>query len=119
MPGVEPVEKLTQTTSVALGGERLVGIGPARRLHGGGLTAPDELRAAAPEVAPAAQGELARRAVGVGVPALHRVDAPAIAHASTGDCHRLRERRALLRGIYALGDRQIEAQLAQAQAEGF
>ena len=98
--------------SVWLGFARPIG------LHGGGLAAPDELGAAAAEVAPAAERVLAGRAVAIGVPAFHRMNAPAIADAAAGDRHRLGQRRTLRGRKHRLGDRQVEPQLGQPQAKG-
>ena len=77
---VESGEKLPKAVLVFGGGQSLVRVGPAVGLYGGGLTAPDELGPAEPEVAPATDGVLGGRTVAVGVPSLHGVNAPAVAH---------------------------------------
>src|SRR5918994_5712817 len=53
--------------------------------HGHGLAAPDQFRAAAAEVAPATDGEIAGLAVARAVPSLHRQHAEAIANANVAD----------------------------------
>ncbi len=78
-------QQIGQAVAVARRGERLIGIRPAVGLHGGRFAAPDQLGAAQAEVPPAAQRVRRRRAIAVGVPAFHRMDAPAIADREPAD----------------------------------
>ena len=75
------------------GDHELPGIGAAVGAHRAGLAAPDQLGAALAEALPAAHGVLARAAVGFAVPALHRMDAEAVADGHALDGKRLGEGR--------------------------
>ena len=94
-------------------GEGLVGIRPAVGLDRGGFATPNPLRAAQAEVPPATQCVGRRRAVGIGVPAFHRMNAPAIADRKAADVERRRQRRAFRRGQNPIVDRQLKPQLRQ------
>ena len=67
--------------------DELAGIGPAFRDDRGGL-APDQLGPAGAEAAVAAEGQLARAAVGLAVAALHRLDRQPVADAPAADLDR-------------------------------
>ena len=75
-------EQLTQPREVILSvraAEELIRVGPALVPDRDRFAAPDELRAARAEVAPAAARQLRGAAFGRAVPALHRVNGEAIA----------------------------------------
>ena len=75
-------ERLAQRGDIAerlLVDDELMRIGPAVVAHRDRFAAPDDLRAADPEVRPAPPGEIGGVTIGRAVPAFHRQDAPAIA----------------------------------------
>src|SRR5688572_1773553 len=115
-------ECVEQTSRAALGAlnviidqANLIRIRAAVALHGERFAAPDQLRAALAEVLPPPQRVFGRLAVGRAVPALHRMDAPAIADDEVADINRRRERTVLIGGEDAIvtGDfrRQDRAQV--------
>ena len=61
------------------GPTELVGIGSALGQHRHRLASPDQLGTALPKMPPAAQKRISRPAVSGGIPAFHRMDAPAVA----------------------------------------
>ncbi len=95
----------------------LVGVGPALGLHGHGLASPDQLGAAEPEVPPAAEENLGGGAVGAAVPALHRMDAPAVADGPTAERERLGERRAGGGGERRVVERNRRGERGEVRAE--
>ncbi len=110
-------EQGSQASSVRWRGERLVGIGASIGSYGGGLAAPDELGAAAAKVAPPPQRVLTRGSIAVGVPAFHRMDAPAIADVIAGDLDRRGHRRAFCCRQDSLVGRQRNSQLGKSSLE--
>jgi hypothetical protein len=74
---------------------QLIRVRAAVRAHGDGLAAPDQLRAAFTEVAPAARGEVARLPVGRSVPSFHRQDTEPVADANAVGVERLGQGRCL------------------------
>ena len=72
---------------------QLVGIGPPLGAHGKRLASPDQLGAAAPEVAPAAAHEIGGHAVPGAVPALHRLDGEAVSRTPFANFAGLCQRR--------------------------
>ena len=87
------VEQRGQAAAVRLRGERLIGIGPPVGPHGRRFAAPNQFRPAEAEIPPPPQHMLRRRAVAIGVPAFHRMDAPAIADLKPGHRNRRGQRR--------------------------
>jgi len=79
MLGYERLPQAGQLAQVGLVDEQLVGIGPAVVAHRHRLPAPDQLRAARAEPAPAPQRQLARAAIRGPVPAFHRQDRETVA----------------------------------------
>ena len=71
--------------------EELVGVCATFGKHAHRLAAPDEFRAALAKPLPATQQRLGGLAIERGIPALHRVDAPAVAHREAADRDRGRE----------------------------
>ena len=92
----------------------LVRVRAAVVAHRHRLAAPDELRAARAEPAPAAQRVLARRAVGGAVPALHRLNREAIADRDRAQLERRRQRSVRDDDFV---DRQAEPGFAQVRGE--
>ena len=91
-------ERAAQAVEAAegmLGREKLVGVGPALLAHRDRFAAPDQLGAALAESTPALQGQLSGIAVGLAVPALHRLNHPAIADLQPGHLERRRQRGVL------------------------
>ena len=76
-------------------GGKLVRVRAAFRKDGHGLPAPNQFCTAQAEVSPAAEERVGRQAVGGGIPALHRMDAPAVAGTAAADGDRRGQRRAL------------------------
>ena len=72
------LQELLQARAVAGCRQRLMRVGPTIRLYRRRLATPHQLRAAAPDVLPAPQGQFAGGPVGIGVPAFHGMDAPAV-----------------------------------------
>ena len=80
----------------AAGGRaELAGIGPALGHDGHRLAAPDQLGAAGAKMPPTAEQRVGRQAVVGSVPALHRMDAPAVADPLAADVDRRGQRRAV------------------------
>ena len=75
--------------------DELAGIGPALGNDRGGL-APDQLGPAGAEASVSAEGQLARRAVGLAVAPLHRLDRQPVADAPAADLDRPEQRREVL-----------------------
>ena len=93
--GADGVEEQAEAVAPQGGGDELARVGPPGGDDRHRLPSPHELRPADPEVAPPSQEWVGGEPVGGGVPALHRVDGPAVAHHSVADRHRPRQRRAL------------------------
>src|SRR5690606_6970465 len=91
---------------------------PAVGLDGGRLTTPDELGSAAAEQPPAAQRVFAGAAIRVGVPAFHRMDAPAVTDLERANLARLRQRRTGLGGENLVIDGQLAAERGQPLPQG-
>src|SRR5687768_12640206 len=70
--------------------------------HGHGLSAPDQFRAAAPEVPPAADGEIARLAIARAIPSFHRQDTKTIADPDVADLKGTRQWRGAGRSQIAI-----------------
>src|SRR5688572_16280098 len=88
MGGQAFMQKRFEPNSILPCRERLVRVGPSIGLDGGGFASPDELCAAQAEVSPAAERVRRRGAISIGVPAFHRMDAPAIAQVEWSDVNR-------------------------------
>lgn len=112
------VEQRLESRAILRRGERLVWVGAAIGLHGSGFATPDELRAAKAEVPPTAKRVLRRRAIAVGVPTFHGMDAPAIADLETTDDDRLGQWRTFGGRQNAIVDRQLEAEFRQSASQG-
>ena len=95
--GNQRVAQVGNRLVVRLGQQQLVRVGAAVVPHRHGFPAPEQLRAAQAEVAPAADGELRWPSVGRAVPAFHRQHAEAVADAHAVQLERPRERRLLRR----------------------
>jgi len=78
--------------------EELVGVRATFRKHTHRLPTPDEFRAALAKPLPASQQRLGGPAIERGIPALHGMDAPAVAHGKAADADWCRERRSLRGG---------------------
>ncbi len=72
--------------------QKLTGIGPAFGDDRAGLP-PDQLGPAGAEAAVAAEGQLARRAIGLPVAAFHRLNRQPVANPAASDIQRLQKRR--------------------------
>ena len=110
-------EQSRQARAVRRRGERLVGISASLGHDSGRFAPPDQLCAAATKIAPAAQRVLARRAVALGVPAFHRVNAPAISHGESADLQRHGQRRTGFGGEDFVIDGQRQPQLIEPAAQ--
>ena len=92
--GADGVEEQAEAIAPQGGGDELARVGPPGGDDRHRLPSPHELCPADPEVAPPSQEWVAREPVRGGVPALHRVDGPAVADHPVADRHRPRQRRA-------------------------
>ena len=93
--GSNGVEEQAEAVAPQGGGDELARVGPPGGDDRHRLPSPHELCPADPEVAPPSQERFGGKPVRGGVPALHRVDRPAVADHPAADRHRPRQRRAL------------------------
>ena len=98
--------------------QELPRVRPTLRHYCGRLASPDQFGAAQPKPVPAAECPFARSAIGLTVPALHWMDAPAVADRKVADTERLCHRTLLAERKDGILDRQREAQLREPAAEG-
>ena len=98
-------------------GQKLPRIGTAVGVNGAGFSTPNQLGAACAKVPPTAEREIGRRAVQVGIPTFHGVDAKTIANDTVGDGQRSSQGRTFPGGLDRVIDGQIQTQGAQVLAE--
>ena len=111
---LEPRDALVKPTPVNV---ELVRVGTPFGHHGHRLPAPDQLRTAQAEPPPTPPRQVARTAVPVSVPTLHRMDREPVAGLASEHGERLRQRPLRTEQLVAAVERRIEP--AQMLPEGF
>src|SRR6266540_2281950 len=95
----------------------LIWVGSTVTLYCKSLPTPDQFAARFPEMLPSSQRMLARFSGGRPIPALHRMNAPAVANDKAADIERMRQRAVLSRAEDLIVTGKIQTQLAEPGAK--
>ena len=111
------VQQRGQSGTIVGRSQCLIRIRPAVGHDRGGFSTPDQLRAAEPKVVPTPERVRRRRAIAIGVPSFHGMDAPTIAGLQGAHRQGLSQRRTVCGAEHRVIHRQIKPQLRQPGAQ--